>query len=237
MPAVVVSDENIEQPYLLFQIQIKTEDDELWWYQKEALRPAHPRLAHFRLHPHANATTVSLPLAASFYAHAGHVNIKACVCVLSASATPGSVSCPFPCLCRFLPLCLCLYVFVRVRVGAPVCLCVCACISVCIFLCTRSSYLLARYNSLKEKLRREQERYELEMQQRELDEEQIQEIMVPSGLGKEGRVFIKGVFAPADSSLNTAHFNIMFSCVNGCIQVQVSHVLESSVYFADWAKV
>jgi hypothetical protein len=39
------------------------------------------------------------------------------------------------------------------------------------------------------------------MQQRVLDEEQIQEIMVPSGLGKEGRVFIKGVFAPADSSL------------------------------------
>jgi hypothetical protein len=79
MPALVVADENIEQPYILFQIQIKTEDDELWWYEKEALRPALPRWAPFRLHSHANATTVSLPLAASFYARAGHVNIQVCV--------------------------------------------------------------------------------------------------------------------------------------------------------------
>jgi hypothetical protein len=32
----------MERPFSLFQIKIKTEDDVVWWYQKEALRPGHP---------------------------------------------------------------------------------------------------------------------------------------------------------------------------------------------------
>lgn len=41
-PALVLATEDTENPWSLFQIQIQTEDDHVWWYQREALRPGHP---------------------------------------------------------------------------------------------------------------------------------------------------------------------------------------------------
>ena len=41
-PALVVADADAEKPWSLYQIQIQTEDNDVWWYQSEALRPGHP---------------------------------------------------------------------------------------------------------------------------------------------------------------------------------------------------
>jgi hypothetical protein len=76
---LVVAQEDVENPWSLFQIQIKTENDELWWYEKDALRPAQPRLVSdlssitcarnqgFPLHVYADHDAVSV--SAAIYCH------------------------------------------------------------------------------------------------------------------------------------------------------------------------
>ena len=139
--ALVVAHEDVEQPWSMFQIQIKTEEDELWWYEKKALRPSQPRLLAYL----SSLTCVR--------------NNKVFPPLVCAEYNAASVSC----VCGHLLSHVC----------APSIYAVCVhSITLC-------------HNSVKERFRREKERFEREIAQRELDEIQVEDIMVPQGLGRE----------------------------------------------------